>query len=115
MTQDITPPDGDVTPDPAVISGKVDISTLPPAIQEYIKDLRGEARKANDAKKEADKLRQTAENTRLENDKQWQTLAEDRKAKLSDLEPKVARLDEMNDYLRTRNTRRIEALPKQHQ
>lgn len=99
-----------------------DFSTLPPAVQEHIKGLRSEAKQSRLDKQEAVRKAQSLESqrakdetARLERDKEFETLAQQRAARLEEVEPKAARLEQMEEQIRQRNTERIAAIPKNYQ
>lgn len=113
-----TLPDGDApeTQPPAhdAQSGTLpDFSTLPPLVQEHIKGLRKEAETYRKKERDAEKARAKAESDRLEAEKQWEQLAQQRAAKLSEYEPLVSEVEELRQFLQTQLDRRIAALPAQ--
>ncbi len=120
MTQQQTPPDGgDNGSTPTEIQkpdlGKRPISDFPAEIQEYIRDLRRENRKAHDDRKSAEQKRQQEEQARLEADKQWETLAGQYKKQLDELTPRAERVDTVDQLLKDMAQTRITGLPKQFQ
>lgn len=118
MTEILTPPDGSVpVPQPSPVDppdgALPDFSTLPPIVQEHIKGLRKEAEKYRNEKKDAEKARQKEETARLEAEKQWEQLAQQRASRLNELEPLASEVEELRQFLQSQLERRIAALPAQ--
>lgn len=86
-----------ITPEPTgdATNGKTPINVLPPDIQTYIEELRKEAAENRVAKKNAEKAAREAEEKHLAEQANWQKLAEQRAARLTELEPLSEQFDEI--------------------
>lgn len=114
--QESAPDGAPVSPPPTPTDtgeGLPEFSTLAPSVQDYIRGLRREAKKSREEKKAAEREAQDAETRRLENEKQWETLAQQRADKLKELEPKAAEAEEMRQFLSQQLDRRLAAIPQQ--
>lgn len=119
MTDQQTPPEGEgqgKTPvqDRTDLS-KRSISEFPTDIQDYIRQLRRENRKAHEDRKAADLQRQQQEQAKLADEKQWEALAGKYKTQIDELAPRADRLDAMEQFVRDMAQKRIDALPTQWQ
>lgn len=95
-------------------SSRTDLNTLPEDVQEYIRELRREARKANDAKKEAAREKEAAERDRLAKAQEWEALAKQYEQDLNATKPRAERVDAMEQLLLDMAQKRIDRLPKQY-
>ncbi len=112
----VTPPPEDgaiVPPEAPQTSARTDFNSLPSDVQAYIKSLRDEAKQTRLEKEAVEKQRLKDESARLEAAKEWEQLAQQRAAKLAEVEPKAAELEAMQQFLQEQVDRRIAALPEQ--
>lgn len=95
-------------------NGKTPIETLPPDVQEYIKELRAEAKTARENRKtlqeQIDTMR-AAQNKQLEEQGNFKALHEQASVKIAQLEPAVQRLEEIEKTIRKDNEVRIATIP----
>jgi len=89
------------------------MDSLPPDIQDYIRDLRKESennRKALEAKIQAEKQ---AEEARLKEQGEFKALAEQRETQLKELEPVKSRYDQLSTLLADQIKAQIKDWPKE--
>lgn len=92
--------------------GKVDLSTLPPVVQEYIKELRQESAAR---RKELESFRSEAsqrEQQRLKEEGRWKELAEKLQAEKAQLVPYEERAQTLEKKIRASNDARIVRVPE---
>jgi hypothetical protein len=93
--------------------GKVDLSTLPPVVQEYIKELRQESAAR---RKELESFRSEAsqrEQQRLKEEGRWKELAEKLQAEKAQLLPYEERAQTLEKKIRGSNEARITRVPEE--
>lgn len=120
MTQQQTTPEGVETPADGTNAVTPELQALidslqkdPASVALEMKKLRAEAKQRRLDADAADRDRQKAEAARLETDQKWEQAAQTYKKQLDDLQPKAARLAEMEQVLKDSAQKRIDALPKQ--
>lgn len=91
---------------------KTPLTSLPPDVQQYIDELRGEAEKYRKEKKAAEAAAAKAEEEKLTQNQEWQKLAEQRGKRIADLEPVAQQLDEIKAAFEATLTAKLEALPE---
>jgi len=78
----------------------------------YVKDLRKEAANYRTKLRDFEQKQKEAEEARLAEQQEWQTLAEQRAAKIAELEPYQSRYDSMITAVAESNTKRVQSIPE---
>lgn len=99
-----------VTPQPEAVPAAVSetAQTFP---AEYVQQLRQEAASYRTKLREIEEAQKTAEQKRLEQQQEWQTLAEQRAAEVEALRPYQEKYTAMLESVKTGNEKRIEQVP----
>jgi hypothetical protein len=92
--------------------GDIDISTLPPAAQKYIKSLRAEAAEKRKALQAMATETSKREQERLQAEGKWKELAEARERELMGLKPYEERASTLETILKQQNAARIAQIPE---
>lgn len=99
------------TPSTLPASWGQELSDWPEHAREYAKRLRDEAAANRKRVEELERLRAEAETAQLAEQGRWRELAEQRQAELDALKPRLEVADRVTAETKTRNDKRIEALP----
>ena len=113
MPPEDTTPEGAGTETPEVDELVERINADPTKTADEIRKLRKESRERKDRLDKAESDRLSAETARLESDKQWETLAQQRADQLKELAPKASQFEEYKAWAENELERRIAALPQQ--
>lgn len=89
-----------------------DISTLPSAAQEYIKQLRSEAAERRVQLKKQEEEQRRREQERLAEQGKFKELAESRAAELEKIKPYMERAESLESMIRESNKKRVEQVPE---
>lgn len=108
MTEDITPV-VDQEPEPGHDVLTQDTKTFDLA---YVQDLRKENAKYRTKAKDLEQQKKDAEEATLTQQQEWQKLAEQRQAKIAELEPYQERYDGMITAVAESNTKRVASIPE---
>ena len=92
--------------------GEIDLSTLPPAAQKYIKSLRAEAAEKRKALQAMATETSKREQERLQAEGKWKELAEARERELMGLKPYEERASTLETILKQQNAARIAQIPE---
>jgi phage I-like protein len=93
--------------------GEWKMEDLPASTQQYIKELREEAKKTRLEKDAAEKARKDAEQQQLVEQGNWRKLAEDRAAELAKLTPYQERATALEKIINDNNAQMVEQIPEQ--
>lgn len=107
---DVTPQDEPGAQPPA--SEPQDVGALPAWAQALIKELRGEAAQNRQRAKAEETAKRAAEEERLKAQGEWQKLADERAARVTELEPKAALAEALLERVSKQNAARIAAVPE---
>jgi hypothetical protein len=95
-------------------NGKTPIESLPPDVQDYIKELRGEAKAAREErasiKQQLDSLN-AGRQTELQKQGQWETIAKEKEAEAARLKAFEERATNLEKMFRASNEERIKTIP----
>lgn len=106
-----TQDDGKTTTEP-VITKRTEIKDLPPDIQSLIHELNRENAKWRTEKKKAEEAARRAEEAKLEGLQEWKTLAEQRAARLAELEKVKEQADAIEAAFTAGLEARLKAIPE---
>lgn len=110
--QELEAPQGERETQPAQSKTGNRIEDLPEWAQQLIRETRGEAAARRKRLEEIEAEHQKAQDARLEEEKRWQELAEQRAKKLAELEPLAERVKEVNEALEATVKVRVDRLPE---
>lgn len=85
--------------------------SLPPEAQREIETLRGENANTRKKLRDQEEANRKADEKRLTDAQEWQKLAEQRAARLAELEPLQGKLSAIEEQTKTTNEKRIAAIP----
>lgn len=105
--------DAPVTSGDADAFEEVDVATLPPAAQRYIKQLRAEAADRRKQLATFQSEAQKREQERLIAEGKWKELADARAAELAQLQPYQTRATELEAIIKAQNEARVKQIPEE--